>query len=84
MLVVLGVIGSLAMLLWRGSDQRHDKHDRSISDHETRLTKIEEKVHTNEIEIATLRARWHDLTGDVSHALAEWYNNIMDYIRDKK
>ncbi len=83
-LVVLGAIGSLAMLLWRGSDKRHDKHSESIADHEKRLSKIEEKVHNNEVEIAAIRSRYHDIVNDVSHSLASWYTEIVKMIRGKE
>lgn len=38
----------------------------------------EERLKTAEGEIKMLRARWHDLRGEVSHTLAEWYNNLIE------
>lgn len=83
-LVILGIIGTLVTWLWRGNDKRLDKHSDHIEDHADRITKLEEKVEQHQIEIATLRERWHDMTNHVSRALAEWYTQIVKMIRGDK
>lgn len=83
-LVVLGVIGSLATWLWRGNNDRLNKHSEHLGDHETRITRLEEKTIQNQSEISTLRERWHEMTNHVSHTLAEWFNEVVKMIRNSK
>lgn len=79
-------MGTLVMLLWKGSDKRHDKHAEKIDDLENRVTKVEEKIHTMEVEVSTLRQRWHDLKDEISSTLAGWFMEVMknfDKLRDE-
>lgn len=83
-LVVLGVIGSLITWLWRGADRRIADHTDILDDLKTRVAKMEEKVERNRDEISTLRKRWHELTNQVSHSLAEWFNEVVKMIKGDK
>lgn len=83
-LIALGIIGTLVTWLWRGNDKRLDKHSDHIEDHESRISKLEERSRTTEIEVATLRERWHDMSNDVTHTLAEWYNSVVKMIKGGK
>lgn len=84
LLVCLGALGTLAVLLWKGSDKRLDKHSERLDDHEKRLTKTEEQVHAMEAEVGTLRARWHDLKDEISSTLGGWYIDLVKRIRGEK
>lgn len=83
-LACLGALGSLAAILWSGSDKRLDKHSAKLDEHERRITKVEEHVGTMEIEVSTLRQRWHDLKDEISATLGGWYVELVKRIRGDK
>lgn len=83
-IIVLGIVGSLATWLWRGTDKRLDKHAEKLDDHDKRITRLEEKNDHNSAEVQKLRDRWHDLTNEVSHTLAQWFNELVKMIKGEK
>lgn len=83
-IIVLGIVGSLATWLWRGTDKRLDKHAEKLDDHDKRITRLEEKNDHNSAEIELIRSRYHELVNDVTHSLSQWYTNVIDMIKKKR
>lgn len=85
-LVFIGALGTLIGIIWKGTDKRLDSHASRLNEHDRRITKIEEQVHTHEIETGLLRQRWHDLKDEVTSTLAGWFVEVMknvDKLRDE-
>lgn len=80
-LVFIGALGTLIGIIWKGTDKRLDSHATRLNEHDRRITKLEEQVHTNELEVTMLRAKWHDLKDDISSTLAGWYLEILKRIK---
>lgn len=83
-IIVLGIVGSLATWLWRANDKRLDKHAEKLDDHDKRITRLEEKNDHNSAEIELIRSRYHELVNDVTHSLSQWYTNVIDMIKKKR
>lgn len=76
-LVVLGVIGTLAMLLWKNHERRLNGHDDVIEKHSDEIATIKVKTDKSEKEIELIRSRYHDLKDEVSSTLAGWYTDLV-------
>lgn len=83
-LVVLGVIGALAALLWGGSDRQHQKHAERLDDHDKDIATLKTEVANLKHEVTTLRDRWHELVDSVTQNIAQWANKMMEWWRDRK
>lgn len=83
--ISVALVGALALLLWMGSDSRHDKsearHERNeekLDDHETRITRLEESDSNSKKEIQTLRDRWHDMVDHCTQSISQWANRMIE------
>lgn len=68
-------------------DRRADRNERSIADHirddtqaHERLTRVETKVDALQTEVRSLRDMRHEIMEHTSHALASWYQKIVEMI----
>lgn len=77
--VVVALIGTLWAIVRKGNERT----ETTVSEHGERITALEAKVSHLESETKTLRERWHDLRGEVSRVLAEWYSDVIDRINRK-
>lgn len=71
-------------------DARHERHEKALADHikddisaHERLRAVETKVESHDREIAGLRDRWHDLRGEISTTLGNWYVSVMKNIGNR-
>lgn len=92
-IVVSVTAGLIGVIYWAGQsrddkqDARFDKDERIMADHikddasaHERLKAIETKVDQLDREVTGLRERWHDLRGEISTTLGNWYVNIVKMI----
>ena len=99
-LIGLGVvmITGLIGVIYAAGQGRDDKQDMRSTQSEQgtkelredfgllkeRVVRTETKIEIHDRELEKLRDMRHDILERVTHTLAEWYTNIMDYIREKK
>lgn len=75
----LALVGAIWAIV-RRSNERTEAH---VSEHGERITALESEVANLKGEVKTLRERWHDLRGEITHTLAEWYSDLIDRINRK-
>lgn len=92
--IAIGIAASLVgVIYWAGQnrddkqDARAERNEKALADHvredvsaHERLRAVETKVDNLEREVTGLRERWHDLRGEISTTLGNWYVNIVKLI----
>lgn len=81
--ILLALLGAIVALFRRGTERterRLDEHIREDTTAHERLRAVETKIDNIEREVAGLRERWHDLRGEISTTLGNWYVNIVKLI----
>ena len=88
--VVSGLIG---IIYWAGQnrddkqDARAERNEEAQADHikddvnaHERLKAVEIKVEQLDREVTGLRERWHDMRGEISQTLSNWYLSVVKMI----
>lgn len=90
------VSGLIAIIYWSGQqrddkqDDRAERNEKVLADHiredvsaHERLRAVETKVDNLEREVNGLRERWHDLRGEISTTLGNWYTSLVKHFHDR-
>jgi uncharacterized membrane protein len=92
-LVISVACGLIGVIYWAGQnrddkqDARFDRDEETLADHikqdvsaHERLRAVETKVDHLEREVTSIRERWHDMRGEISQTLSNWYISIVKLI----
>lgn len=91
---VVIVCGLVGVIYWAGQsrddkqDTRAERNEKDFDEHvkddfraHERLTAVETKVANIEAEVRSLREKWHDLRGEITHTLADWYADLVERMK---
>jgi uncharacterized membrane protein len=92
--LAVSMVSALIAIIYRAGQSRDDKQDvraekneRALAEHvrddisaHERLRAVETKVEQLDREVTGLRERWHDLRGEISQTLSNWYMSVVKMI----
>lgn len=84
--------GLVGVIYWAGQnrddkqDARAERDEKALADHikedvsaHERLRAVETKVDSLEREVGLIRERWHDMRGEISTTLGNWYTSLVKH-----